>query len=171
MKKEFLEAGKIVGTHGVAGMVRIQSWCDSNEFFCKFKKLFLNENGTGEIIVSSSKPHGNVVIAKLKGYDSIDAAETLRNKVVYVNRNQMNLEKGAYLIQDLIGCSVFDIDSGAFLGKISDVSKTGANDVWHIVNDGREYLIPKIDDIVKLVDIDNEKVLIKPIKGIFDDEN
>ena len=171
MKKEFLEAGKIVGTHGVAGMVRIQSWCDSNEFFCKFKKLFLNENGIGEIIVSSSKPHGNVVIAKIKGYDSIDAAETLRNKVVYVNRNQMNLEKGAYLIQDLIGCSVFDIDSGAFLGKISDVSKTGANDVWHIENDGREYLIPKIDDIVKLVDIDNEKVLIKPIKGIFDDEN
>lgn len=171
MKKEFLEAGKIVGTHGVAGMVRIQSWCDSNEFFCKFKKLFLNENGAGEIIVSSSKPHGNVVIAKIKDYDSIDAAETLRNKVVYVNRNQMNLEKGAYLIQDLIGCSVFDIDSGAFLGKISDVSKTGANDVWHIENDGREYLIPKIDDIVKLVDIDNEKVLIKPIKGIFDDEN
>ncbi|MBQ8304308.1 MAG: 16S rRNA processing protein RimM [Clostridia bacterium] len=167
MKKEFLEAGKIVGTHGVAGMVRIQSWCDSNEFFCKFKKLFLNENGIGEIIVSSSKPHGNVVIAKIKGYDSIDAAETLRNKVVYVNRNQMNLEKGAYLIQDLIGCSVFDIDSGAFLGKISDVSKTGANDVWHIENDGREYLIPKIDDIVKQVDIDNEKVMIKPIRGIF----
>lgn len=171
MKKEFLEAGKIVGTHGVAGMVRIQSWCDSNEFFCKFKKLFLNDNGAGEIIVSSAKPHGNVVIAKLKGYDSIDAAETLRNKVVYVNRNQMNLEEGAYLIQDLIGCSVFDIDSGAFLGKISDVSKTGANDVWHIENDGREYLIPKIADIVKLVDIDNEKVMIKPIKGIFDDEN
>ena len=171
MKKEFLEAGKIVGTHGVAGMVRIQSWCDSNEFFCKFKKLFLNENGAGKIIVFSSKPHGNVVIAKIEGYDSIDAAETLRNKVVYVNRNQMNLEKGAYLIQDLIGCSVFDIDSGAFLGKISDVSKTGANDVWHIENDGREYLIPKIDDIVKLVDIDNEKIMIKPIKGIFDDEN
>ncbi len=171
MKKEFLEAGKIVGTHGVAGMVRIQSWCDSNEFFCKFKKLFLSENGAGEIIVSSSKPHGNVVIAKIKGYDSIDAAETLRNKVVYVNRNQMNLEEGAYLIQDLIGCSVFDIDSNAFLGKISDVSKTGANDVWHIENDGREYLIPKIADIVKLVDIDNEKVMIKPIKGIFDDED
>ena len=171
MKKEFLEAGKIVGTHGVAGRVRIQSWCDTNEFFCKFKKLFLNENGAGEIIVSSSKPHGNVVIAKLKGYDSIDAAESLRNKVVYVNRSQMNLEDGAYLIQDLIGCSVFDIDSGAFLGKISDVSKTGANDVWNIENGGREYLIPKIDDIVKQVDIDDEKVLIKPIKGIFDDEN
>ncbi len=171
MKKEFLEAGKIVGTHGVAGMVRIQSWCDSNEFFCKFKKLFLNESGTGEIAVSSSKPHGNVVIAKLKGYDSIDVAETLRNKIVYVNRNQMNLEEGAYLIQDLIGCSVFDIDNNAFLGKICDVSKTGANDVWHIENNSREYLIPKIDDIVKQVDIDNEKVLIKPIKGIFDDEN
>ena len=171
MKKEFLEAGKIVGTHGVAGMVRIQSWCDSNEFFCKFKKLFLNENGMGEIVVSSAKPHGNVVIAKLKGYDSIDAAETLRNKIVYVNRNQMNLEEGAYLIQDLIGCSVFDIENGELLGKICDVSKTGANDVWHIENNSKEYLIPKIDDIVKQVDIDNEKVLIKPIKGIFDDED
>ncbi len=171
MKKQFLEAGKIVGTHGVAGMVRIQSWCDSNEFFCEFKELFLSDNGTGEIFVLSSKPHGNVVIAKLKGYDSIEAAETLRNKIVYVNRSQMNLEEGAYLIQDLIGCSVFDIDNGALLGKICDVSKTGANDVWHIENGGKEYLIPKIADIVKQVDIDNEKVIIKPIKGIFDDED
>lgn len=171
MKKEFLEAGKIVGTHGVAGMVRIQSWCDSNEFFCKFKKLFIGSDGSGELTVSNARPHGNVVIAKLKGFDNIDAAETLRNKVVYVNRKQMKLEEGVYLIQDLIGCSVFDIDTDAFLGKISDVSKTGANDVWHIENDGKEYLIPKIDDVVKSVDIDNDKVLIKPLKGVFDDED
>lgn len=171
MKKEFLEAGKIVGTHGVMGMVRIQSWCDSNEFFCKFKTLYTSSNADNSLCVVSSKPHGNVVIAKIKGIDSIESAETLRNKIVYVKREQMKLEEGVYLIQDLIGCSVFDVENGNFLGKISDVSKTGANDVWHIERDGKEYLIPKIDDVVKNVDVDSEKILIKVLKGVFDDED
>ena len=82
----FLEAGKIVGTHGVRGMVRIQHWCDSAEFFCSLKKLYLNENGFEELIVNSSKPHGNVVIAAIKGIDSIETAEAYRNKVLFIRR-------------------------------------------------------------------------------------
>ena len=171
MIKSFLEAGKIVGTHGVMGMVRIQSWCDSNEFFCNFKTLYTNSNGTDFLSVISAKPHGNVVISKIKGIDSIEKAETLRNKIVYVKREDLKLDEGAYLIQEVIGCCVYDIQSGDFLGKISDVSKTGANDVWHIEKNGKEYLIPKIDDVVKSVDIVNEKILINVLKGVFDDEN
>ena len=51
------------------------------------------------------------------------------------------------------------------------MSKTGANDVWHITNESGEYLIPVIDDVVISVDIDNQKVQIRALKGIFDDED
>ena len=71
----------------------------------------------------------------------------------------------------LIGITVTDADSGVVLGEISDVSQTGANDVWHIKKDGREYLIPAIDDVLVKVDIDSETAVIRPLKGIFDDED
>lgn len=46
MKKQFLESGKIVGTHGIKGEVRIDPWCDSPEFLCAFKRLYLDETGS-----------------------------------------------------------------------------------------------------------------------------
>ncbi len=171
MKKSFLETGKIVGTHGVKGQVRIQPWCDSPEFLCSFKKLYLDQNGQDFLNIVSARPHGNVVVATLRDVDSIEEAERYRNHVLYVDRKDVKLDKGQYFISDLIGCSVFDTDSKELLGEITDVSETGANDVWHIKREEREYLIPNIPEVVIKVDIDNETVEIRPLKGIFDDEN
>ena len=171
MKKMFIETGKIVGTHGVRGMVRIQPWCDSPEFLCKFKKFYCDSDGNTFLKVIKATPHGNVVIAALDGIDSIEAAEKYRNKTIYIDRKDFKLPKDRYLICDLIGCEVFDSETNILLGKLSDVSATGANDVWHISKDGKEYLIPAIDEVIVSVDTDNEKIIIKAMKGIFDDEN
>ena len=171
MKQNFLEVGKIVGTHGVRGMVRIQAWCDTPEFFCTLKKLYLDNNGASYLEALKSSPHGNVVIASLKGVESIEEAEKYRGKVLYMAREDADLEEGQYFITELIGCEVFDADTNKSLGKISDVSETGANDVWHIKKEEKEYLIPCIDEVVISVDIDAEKVVIRPLKGIFEDED
>ena len=66
MRKQYLQSGKIVGTHGVRGMVRVQPWCDSNEVLCGFKKIYLN-NGENELTVEQAKPHGNISLMKIKG--------------------------------------------------------------------------------------------------------
>ena len=171
MKKQYLQSGKIVGTHGIRGMVRIQPWCDSAEFLCGFKKLYLDADGTNIINISTAKPHGNVVIAAIKGVDTIEKAESFRNKVVYINRNDVKLEDERYFIEDIIGSTVFDADNNKILGEICDVSATGANDVWHIKRGEKEYLIPCIDEVVISVNIDLGQVVIRPLKGIFDDEN
>ena len=63
MKKKFLETGKIVGTHGIRGMVRIQPWSDSGEFLSSFDRFFLDDKGADSIAVKDIHPHGNVVIA------------------------------------------------------------------------------------------------------------
>ena len=70
-----------------------------------------------------------------------------------------------------MGCEVTDADSGAILGKITDVSATGANDLWHIRKDGREYLVPAIEQVIVSVDTEAGAVVLRPLKGIFDDEN
>lgn len=170
MKKEFLETGKIVGTHGVRGMVRIQPWCDSADFLKNFKKFYL-QGSMEEIVLKDVKPNGNVVIAAVSGVDSIEAAEKLRNKVILIKREDANLPEGRYFISELIGCAVFDADSGESLGTLTDVSETGANDVWHITRNEKEYLVPAIEPVIVSVDIEQEKIVLRPLKGIFDDEN
>ena len=81
MKKQYLDSGKIVGTHGIKGEVRIDPWCDSPEFLCAFKKLYLDNKGEAFIEVKS-RPHKNITLAKIKGVDTIEQAEKLRGKIV-----------------------------------------------------------------------------------------
>ena len=170
MKKDYIETGKIVGTHGVRGSLRVQPWCDTPEFLCQFKNLFLKEQSAfNSVKIKSSRPHGNVVIMDLDGVNNMDEAENLRGKILFVKRKDLKLDDGQYLISDLIDCDVFDADSNEFIGKISDVSKTGANDVWHINKNQNEYLIPVIDEVVISVNIEENKVVIRPLKGIFED--
>ena len=171
MKEKYIETGKIVGTHGIRGEMRVQPWCDTPEFLTKFKTLYLDKNGENSVKITSSRAHKNIVLMKISGIDTIEKAETLRGKVLYLDREDTNLPKGVFFQCDLIGCEVFDADSNEKLGEISDVSQTGANDVWHIKKDGKEYLIPSIPDVVINVDIDENKVVIRPLKGIFDDED
>lgn len=170
MKKEFLEAGKIVGTHGVRGMVRIDPWADSCEFLKQFKTLYI-KGGKESFQILSLSAHGRVAIAKIKGVETIEEAEKLRNQTIYIKRDDAKLPEGRYFVDELISCEVFDADTCCSLGTITDVSKTGANDVWHIEKNGVEYLVPAIDSVIVSVDVQNEKAIIRPLRGIFDDED
>lgn len=171
MLKKYLETGKIVGTHGVKGMVRVQPWSDSGEFLTQFKYFYLDKNGENKIKAEAVRPHGNVVLVAFKDVNTIEQAEALRGKVIYLDRKDIKLPEGRYFIDDLVGCTVKDADSEAILGTLTEVSATGANDVWHIEKGGKEYLVPAIDEVIVSVDVENESVVIRPLKGIFDDED
>lgn len=171
MKKQYLDSGKIVGTHGIKGEVRIEPWCDSPEFLCAFKKLYLDEKGQTFIEVKS-RPHKNITLAKIKGVDTIEEAERYRGKIIYINRNDICLDEGVNFVQDLIGLEVKDADSGKIYGKISDVLRTGANDVYEITDsENKKYLAPVIDEVIEKIDVDGGFVIIRPMKGIFDNED
>lgn len=169
--KRYLETGKIVGTHGVKGTIRVQPWSDSGEFLKQFKYIYADKNGDEKFKVKSVQPHGNIVLITLDGVDSIEKAEALRGTVIYIDRNDVKLPEGRYFIDDLIGCSVTDADTGKALGILSDVSSTGANDVWHIKREEKEYLVPAIDEVIVSVDTKAAAIVIRPLKGIFEDED
>ncbi len=171
MIKKFLETGKIVGTHGIKGALRVQPWCDTGDFLKQFKYIYTDKDGQNRIEVISANPHGNIVLMTLKGIDSIEKAEALRNRIIYIDRNDVDLPDGRYFIDDLIGCTVKDADSGNLLGKLSEVSSTGANDVWHITKNDKEYLVPAIDEVIVSVSVEEALIVIRPIKGIFDNED
>ena len=173
MIKQYLEIGQIVSTHGIKGELRVQPWCDSPEFMKKFKTLYFDKDGKTSKKVLACRPHGNIVILSLEGVDSVEKAQVLRNKILFMNRNDAGLKKGQYYIQDLLDCTVIDADDEEKVyGVLSDVSQTGDNDVWHITDkDKNEYLIPAIPPVVIDTDVVAGVIRIRPLKGIFDDED
>lgn len=172
MIKEYLEVGQIVGTHGIRGEIRVNPWCDSPEFIKQFKTLYYDKNGSQSVKVAACRPHGNVALLKLDGIDTVEAASAMRNKILYMKRSDAKISKGSYFIAELCDCTVIDADDESRIyGILTDVSETGANDVWHITKDGKEYLIPAIPEVVDSVDVETGIIKIRPLKGIFEDED
>ncbi len=164
--KRFLEIGKIVAVFGLKGEVKAEYWCDSPEFFCAFDVLYFDKGETA-IEVERSHPHKNVILLKLKGVDTPEQAQNLRNKVLYMDRNEVELEEGCYFVQDLIGLDVIDADDGTCYGKLTAVSATGANDVYEIKDGTHSYYIPAIPDVIIKTDIENGRMLIHKLEGLF----
>ena len=170
MIKQYLEIGKIVATQGLKGEVRVEPWCDSAEFLCEFKTLYMDKGNT-VVKVQKARPQKTLCIIKLEGTDTQESAQKLRGKVLYIDRNDVELDENSYFVQDLIGITVIDADTDEVYGEIVEVSETGANDVYHIKNGEVVYLIPAIPDVIIDTDITNSKMLIRPLKGLFDDED
>jgi len=168
--KKYLEIGKIVGTHGIKGEVRIQPWADSGEFLLDFKKLY-DKTGSVCYQIKNARVHKNMVIAKIAGVDSIEQADTLRGKILFMDRQDANLPEGRYFVQDLIGLHVIDADNGTEYGVVTDVFNTFANDVYSLRSpDGKEYFIPAIDQVLAGTDLEAGTIKIHPMKGMFDDD-
>ncbi len=168
-QKPYLEAGQIVGTHGVRGEVRIQPWCDSPGQFATFKKLYWDDQGKQSVKLRA-RPHKNIALAMLEGIDTVEAAQVLRGRMLYVDRRDIKLPKGHHLVQDLIGITVVDADTGETYGTLTDVSQTGANAVYHMTTGKGEVLIPAIPDVIVEINLKKDILRLRPMKGLLDDD-
>ncbi len=169
MKNPFLEAGRVVGTHGVRGELRVEPWCDSARFLTGFSEFYW-DGGKEKVKVVSSRPHKNLLLLKLEGIDTVEQGDALRGRVLFLNRKDVKLPEGRFFVQDLIGLSAVDADDGCVYGKVTDVFPTGSNDVYQVTDeDGKNYLVPAIRDVVVRVDVDAGVMELRPMRGIFDD--
>lgn len=167
--EKLLETGRITGTHGVRGEMKIDVWADSPEFVKKIKNLYW-ENGD-KIAVESMRLHKNFILITVDGVDSVEKADTLRGKIVYINREDVKLKDGQVFIADLIGLEAKDGNTGKIYGKLTKVYPTGANDVYQIDNEeGKSYLFPAVKHMIKSIDVESGFIELLPIPGIFDDE-
>lgn len=170
-QKRFLEIGKITNVHGLQGEVKVYPWCDDAAFLCSFDTLYADKNGRKPLEILRARVQQNLVILQLGGCTTREQAEAMRGTVLYMDRDDIELEDGTYFVQDLIGLTVVDADTGKVWGKLRDVMPTGANDVYSIWNEEekKEYLAPAIPQVVLETDIEGGTMTIRPLKGLFDD--
>ena len=162
MGDRFLEVGKITGTHGVGGEVRIFPWTDAPDFLLDFSRVFIDGE---QFDLSSARIHKSFILAAFKGVDDLDKAIRLKNKTVFIDRNDVSLGEGYHFIADLIGLNAIDVNSGELIGVVTDIMSLPGNDVY-IVQGTREILIPAVDDFVKEINTDLGFIKFLMLEGL-----
>lgn len=166
---KFLELGQIVNVKGLNGEVKVNPYTDDPTKFEKIQFVTLkHKNDLKKIEIEKVGYSKNQVVLKFKGIDSIDDAEKLRNTYVLVDKDDLDpLPEGVYYLADLIGLDVYTESDNRYLGKVDDIFQTGSNNVYVVKDDsGKELLLPGIDEVIKKIDMDNQKIIVELIKGL-----
>lgn len=164
-----LEIGQIVNTFGIKGMVKVKPFTDDIKRFDELKTVYVEKNSNQtEYEIEEVKYHKGMVLIKFKGIDKVEQAEMLRNTYLTVSRDSVEeLEEGRYYIVDLLGLEVYT-DEQILLGTLEDIFNTGSNDIY-VVKDkqGKQILLPAIQDVVKQIDIENKKIIVHLLPGLI----
>lgn len=164
-----LEIGQIVNTFGIKGMVKVKPFTDDIRRFDELKKVYVKKNSNQtEYEIEEVKYHKDMVLIKLKGIDKVEQVEELRNAYLTVSRDSVEeLEEGRYYIVDLLGLEVYT-DEQILLGTLEDIFNTGSNDIY-VVKDkqGKQILLPAIQDVIKQIDIENKKIIVHLLPGLI----
>ena len=163
MKLQFVEAGEIVTTHGVKGEVKVLPWVDSPDILCEFARCRIDGR---EYDMESVRIQKTCNLVKLKGVDTMEAAQTLRGKTVELYREDIDDE--VIFAAELIGVEVFC--DGELLGKITDVLDYPGNSVY-VVKGEHEYMIPAVKQFVLSTDLEQNCMQVAIIEGMRSDEN
>ena len=170
MKNQYLLGGRICTAHGVKGLVKVEHTCDSARVLCNVKRVFFKNRDSSfkEVKVISASVMGAFVLMLLDGISSREEAIVLRGRELYLHRDDVPLSEGAMFIADMIGLPVFHAQSGEPLGEISDVSDVTGRRIYTVRYDGRDVMIPDVDEFIK--EIDEERGMrVLPIPGLFDE--
>lgn len=167
---DLLRVGVITSTHGIRGEVKVFPTTDDPARFKKLKKCIIAGKRTNiEVEVASTKFFKQYVIVKFKEFDNInDIEQYVKCDLMVTRENAVKLEPGEYFICDLIGLEVIT-DKGERLGELTDVLETGANNVYVVsCENGKEVLIPVIDQCILSHDLEKKTVTVHLLDGLLD---
>ena len=163
MMLEFLQAGEIVTTHGVRGEIKVLPWCDSADFLLPFRRIMIDKQA---FEVEKCRVQKNCNLMKLKGIDTMEAAQALRGKIIEIFRADAPAD--VIFAAELMGVEVFEGDH--FLGTITDVLDYPGNKVY-VVSGENEYMIPAVKEFILSIQLEDNKMFIKTLEGMRTDES
>jgi len=167
-----LSIGKIVGAHGIKGVVKVFSYAESANRYQSGMSLYLRDSrGSGFTVkILWAKPHSKTILLSLEGIADRSRAENLIGFDIFMDRALLEpLAKGTYYWEDLIGMSVYTV-AGVYLGELTAVLPTGSNDVYVVRRgdgaDEVEVLVPALASVVATVDLTQREMRVDLPEGL-----
>lgn len=163
----FLIIGQIVGAAGLKGAVKVDVMTDFPERFESLKSIYLgDELALTQIVRAELRKNGRQIVLQLEGCENRTQAEGLRGKLLQIPAEEaVPLEEGLYYVHQVLGLNV-ETESGESLGVLSEVLFTGSNDVYVVTGEGRELLIPVLEEVIREVDLDRRKIIVRLPEGL-----
>ena len=163
MRLEFIEAGEIVTTHGIRGEVKVLCWLDDPEMLCEFDRCRIDGK---EVIMEQVRVQKTCNLVKLKGVDTMEAAQLLRGKTIELYREDIDDE--VIFAAELVGMEVQC--EGKTIGKVREVLDYPGNKVY-VVQGQYTYMIPAVKQFVLSTDLEENRMQVHLIEGMRNDEN
>lgn len=169
----YYTVGKIVNTQGIKGEVRVIAITDfpekrfqiSNTIYAKVAK----KPALIPLVIDGVRKHKNFILLHFEGYPSINNVEFLKPSEIFVDETLLSdddLKPGEYYYHQIIGLNVVDLD-GHSIGTVKEILSPGANDVWVVQREGKsDLLLPKIDSVIKKVDLDQSTITVDVPEGL-----
>ncbi|WP_027363551.1 ribosome maturation factor RimM [Desulfotruncus alcoholivorax] len=166
----YIAIGKIINTQGHRGELRVIPTTDFPERFKNMKRVYVNRNGQLAVLdVERSYPHKKFFVLKFSGIDDMNSAETLKGSYLLISKEElMPLPEDTFYIFDIIGLKVFTTD-GRYLGMVTDVQQTGANDIYLINRESKmPLMVPALKQVVHEVDLAAGRMIVELPAGLED---
>lgn len=157
---------QIGAAHGLKGEVRLWSFTEEPEAVSRYGPLE-TEDGARRLEIESLRATKDYFVAKLRGIDDRNAAETLRNVKLYAPRDLLPKTEGdTFYHADLIGLTAVDAD-GAKIGDVIAVQNFGAGDIIEVRRaDQSTVMFPFTETVVPQIDIAAGRMVIVPPEEI-----
>jgi 16S rRNA processing protein RimM len=162
MKKRDITIGKIAGTHGNRGMLKIMPITDWPDRFLEMKAITLEKDGRQQVYnITEAVPYRSFIMVRLAEVPDMTAAEKLKGSLVKAARDElMDLPAGSFYIFDIVGLKVYTA-GGKHVGEIEDVIQTGANDVYVVKRaEGPPVLVPALKSVVREIDLTEGRMVV-----------
>ncbi len=157
---KYIRIGKIVNTHGIKGELRILSdFKYKDKVFKKDMKFYVGKDKK-EFIVNSYRFHKIFDMVTFKGFNDINEVLYLKGDYVFVNEDDIKLDDGQVLSNELIGYKVFIGEKDA--GIVTDIIDTPANEVIKA-----DVLIPYVKEFINKIDKDNKIIYVNDVRGLM----
>ena len=148
--------GKIINTYGIKGELKINSDFEyKDRIFIKDMIIYIGNSKTQEVI-KTHRIHKNYDLIVFDGYTNINEVLKYKGELIYIERKDLKLNKGEYLLNDLVGLNIIDNDKN--LGNIMDYEKT-VNNVLLKIKGTKTFYIPLYSEFIKEIDIENRKII------------
>ncbi len=160
---------KIINTHGCRGTVKAEFYANSAEDLIYLQTVYIRKGQDFEPHrVLHAGVHKGFLLLDLEGVQDMNAAEALKNVELFASRSDFTLDENEYFEEDVIGKPVIDLDTGVCYGTVQEIENRGAQDLYVVVKDGQEHLLPARPEFIGRVT--DEALFVTPIPGLLDDE-
>lgn len=160
--------GEVLRPHGVSGMLKVYPITSDPERFSQLREVVFGKGKTNQRFkVISARVQPDHVLLSVEGIESVEQAEAFRGWEVRIDRSEVPpLQEGWYYFE-LEGMKVYDGET--FLGVLTQVLETGANDVYIVKGARGEICVPALKSVVKHVDVKGRRMDVVLPPGLLED--